>query len=117
MSNIRSNSNVIPARLKAAREHAGLSQGQVAKLLEIRRPSISEMETGKRKVSGQELARLAEIYDVRISFLVGEDSEADSVEQIRYELAARELANLKSEDLDRVMQLLATLRSQKESNE
>ena len=34
----------IAARLRAAREAAGLSQGQVAKLLKLHRPTVSEIE-------------------------------------------------------------------------
>ena len=114
MDNIHMADKGLPARLKAARELSGLSQGQVAKMLEVRRPSISEIESGKRKVSASELARLAEIYDVKISYLIGSNSE-DNVNQARFELAARELSKLKTEDLDRVLQLLATLRSQGDS--
>lgn len=106
---------VQPARLKAARELAGLSQGQVAKMLGIRRPSVSEMESGKRKVSASELARLAEIYDVRLPYFIGSNSANEDINQARFELAARELSKLKTEDLDRVLQLLASLRSREDS--
>nr|MDQ3081556.1 helix-turn-helix transcriptional regulator [Gemmatimonadota bacterium] len=53
----------IPARLRAAREAAGLSQGQVAKLMKMHRPTISEMEAGNRRISAEELAKLANLYD------------------------------------------------------
>ncbi len=97
----------IATRLRAAREQAGLSQGQVAKLLGMQRPSISEIEAGRRRVSAEELTQLAEIYDVSVSWLINEQSE---VSDPTVELAARELAKLKKEDLDVVLQLLRTLR-------
>ena len=48
-------------RLRIAREHAGLSQGQVAKLMDYHRPTISEIEAGRRKVSAQELTRFSKL--------------------------------------------------------
>jgi transcriptional regulator with XRE-family HTH domain len=97
----------IAARLRAAREQAGLSQGQVAKLLGLQRPSMSEIEAGRRRVSAEELTRLADIYNVSISWLTQEKPE---VADPAIELAARELAKLKGEDLDRVLRFLRTLR-------
>lgn len=96
------------SRLRLAREQAGLSQGQVAQLMQLHRPSISEMEAGRRKVSAEELAKLAEIYGVDVSWLAG---RADTpFDQARVELAARELAKLKPEDLTTVLRLLETLK-------
>lgn len=97
----------IANRLRVAREQAGLSQGQVARMLDVHRPTISEIEAGRRKVSAEELARLAKIYGVSVSWLTKEESE---VEDPAVELAARELAKLKKQDLDSVLRLLRTLR-------
>jgi len=97
----------IANRLRIAREHAGLSQGQVAKLFGYQRPTISEVEAGRRRVSAEELAKFCEIYDISMSWVATEQAE---VPNPRVELAARELAKLKNEDLDKVMSLLQTLR-------
>lgn len=94
-------------RLRAARENSGLSQGQVAKMLQLQRPAISEIEAGRRKVSAEELVHLTEIYDVSASWVTTGDSEIDDPS---IELAARELKKLKKDDLERLMQLLKTLR-------
>src|SRR5436189_4894868 len=93
----------IAARLRLAREQAGLSQGQVAKMLHLHRPSISEAEAGRRKVSTEELVELARIYGVSVSWLACVESEGENATQDRIELAARELAKLKPEDLDRLL--------------
>jgi transcriptional regulator with XRE-family HTH domain len=98
----------IGSRLRMARELAGLSQAQVAKMLSLHRPSISEIEAGRRKVSAEELTKLADIYDVNISWLTG--SEGDEEDE-KVKLAARELAKLKPADYDRMMYLLRTMRS------
>jgi transcriptional regulator with XRE-family HTH domain len=96
-------------RLRMAREMAGLSQGQVAKKLGLHRPSVSEMEAGRRRVSAEELAELAELYAVDLSWLAGGETVPDE-HQARVELAARELSKLREEDLDRVLKVLSALR-------
>ncbi len=100
----------LAGRLRSAREMAGLSQAQVARILHMHRPTISEIEAGRRKVSADELVHLADIYEVDIAWLVGSRNAAD---EPRVELAARELAKLKEADLDRVLLLLKSLRRDK----
>jgi transcriptional regulator with XRE-family HTH domain len=107
---------LIAERLKEARKLAGLSQGQVAKILGLHRPSVSEMEAGNRRVSADELARLAEIYDVGVAWLLGEAPDAIDAQDPRLELAARELTKLKPDDLDRLLKLLAAMRSDSTPN-
>src|SRR5438309_901387 len=66
----------IAARLRAAREQAGLSQGQSAKVVGLHRPAITEIEAGRRGVSAEELATLADAYGVDANWLVAAE-EAD----------------------------------------
>ena len=105
----------IAARLRMAREQAGLSQGQVAKLLGLHRPTVSEIEAARRKVSADELAKLAELYDVSIGWLASGASSLDSRDADRIQLAARELSKLRAEDIDAVLSLLRTLRKSGEA--
>jgi transcriptional regulator with XRE-family HTH domain len=102
---------LIAERLKEARKLAGVSQGHVAKTLGLHRPSVSEIEAGNRRVSAHELSRLAEIYDVSIAWLLGEAPDTLDARDPRLELAARELTKLKPDDLDRLLKLLAAMRS------
>lgn len=102
----------IGERLRQARQLAGLTQGHVSSMLGLHRPAISEMEAGNRRVSGEEIARLAEIYDVSVTWLLGEAPEAIDSNDPRLELAARELAKLKPDDLERLLKLLAAIRSE-----
>lgn len=103
---------IIATRLREARKMAGLSQGQVAKMLGWHRPTISEIEAGNRRVSAEELSRFAEIYDVTVSWLLAESAEQLETNDPRLQLAARELSKLKPDDLDRLMRLLASMQSQ-----
>jgi len=99
-------------RLRLAREQAGLSQGQVAKLMNIHRPTVTEIEAGRRRVQLDEVAAFARLYRVSVPWLMGDDGPSDDVREAKVRLAARELTKLKSSDLDRVMKLLASLRQE-----
>ncbi len=103
---------VIAERLRTARELAGLSQAQAAKILGLHRPSVSEMEAGRRRVSAEELSKLAEIYSVDMSWLMGEEQDSELGDE-RVRFAARELSKLKPDDLDKVMKVLHALRPRK----
>lgn len=107
---------IIASRLREARVLAGLSQGQVAKLLEMHRPTISEIEAGNRRVSAEELARFAEMYDVTTSWLLAETTDQLTTDDPRLKLAARELTKLKPDDLDRLLRLLASMRGSEEGD-
>ena len=98
----------IAARLKAAREQAGLTQGQAAQVLGLHRPAVTEIEAGRRSVSADELATLADTYGVSVPWLL--DGDAGDVSRVRYEMAARKLSNMRDEDIDQLMQLLASLK-------
>ena len=103
--------SAIAERMREARKAAGLSQGQVAKLLQMHRPTVSEIEAGNRRVSAEELVKFAETYDVTVSWLLGETAEQLEMNDPRLQLAARELSKLKPDDLDRLLRLLASMRS------
>lgn len=103
--------SAIAERLREARKAAGLSQGQVAKLLQMHRPTVSEIEAGNRRVSAEELVKFAETYDVTVSWLLGEAAEQLEMNDPRLQLAARELSKLKPDDLDRLLRLLASMRT------
>lgn len=112
MNEVKDNKRALVAsRLREARKMAGLSQGQVAKMLELHRPTISEIEAGNRRVSADELSKFAELYDVTVSWLLAETAEQLTTDDPRLQLAARELSKLKPDDLDRLLRLLASMRN------
>jgi hypothetical protein len=55
------------------------------------------------------MTTFARVYEVSIAWLSGGDAEDDGVDD-RVRLAARELAKLKSADLDKILNLLSTMR-------
>lgn len=106
-----SKKETIARRIREARKLAGLSQGQVAKILGLHRPSITEAELGNRNVTTEELSKLAEIYKVSFSWLACETDDAADPHDDKLQLAARELKKLKPQDLERLMAILAAMRS------
>jgi transcriptional regulator with XRE-family HTH domain len=101
---------LIATRVREARRLAGLSQSQVAKLLDLHRPAVSEIEAGNRRVTASEIGRLAELFDVAPSWLMGHGEETVDVHDTRIQLAARELSKLAPDDVSRLLKILASMR-------
>ena len=99
----------IADRIKEARQLSGLSQAQAAKMLEMHRPTISEIENGNRKVSATEVAQFAEIYEVSINYLMGEGPDQMNPSDPKLQLAARELSKLSPDALNSLMRALAVI--------
>jgi len=100
----------IASRLREARESAGLTQGQVARRLQFHRPTISEIEAGRRNVGAEELQQFANLYGVSTSWLLGEVESSTSEDEDRLLLAARELSKIKEEDLERLLKAIKMIR-------
>jgi len=91
-------------RLRQARDSAGLSQGQVAKMLNMHRPTITDMESESRKVTAGELSRFADLYKVSLEWLTGTETRNTKVK-----MAARKLGALKDRDLETAMRIIDSL--------
>jgi transcriptional regulator with XRE-family HTH domain len=96
-------------RLRDSREYLGLSQQEVADLLGVRRPAVTQMEAGKRKVSTLELRELARLYRRPYEWLVGEAADPgvpeDEITQTLYR-TTRDLSDRDREQLLRFAQFL-----------
>ncbi|MCT1531770.1 MULTISPECIES: helix-turn-helix domain-containing protein [Sphingobacterium] len=98
----------IAERLKEARVMSGLSQENAAKILQIQRPAISEIESGKRKVSAEEIIQFAKLYKVSTSWLLlKEENESALDEQTK--IAARELGKMDESDRKKLLEILRIL--------
>lgn len=82
----------LAARLRHAREAAGLTQEEVGRKLGLPRSSVAQMELGNRDVSSLELDRLASLYGRSLDELLAEafDPEATLVAVFRAEATAAE---------------------------
>jgi transcriptional regulator with XRE-family HTH domain len=102
---------IIGLRLALARQRAGLSQEQVAKKMQLPRPSISEIESGRRRVAVDEMLKFADLYQVDMNWLSGQGVEKANAMRDKLQLAARQVADLKSEDFEKVIDLLTSLKT------
>ena len=57
-------------KLKEARVRAGFTQDEAAKLMNLKKTTMSEMEAGKRSISADELAQFSRIYEVDVRELL-----------------------------------------------
>ena len=70
--------NIVGARVKAARESAGLSQKQLSDRMELLavytcRGSISRIENGKRAITDIEIDAISKVLGVSINYLFGRE--------------------------------------------
>jgi transcriptional regulator with XRE-family HTH domain len=70
---------VIGQRVKEFRERSGMNQERLSQMLGMVRATVSQIENGQRKVSADELIKLAEIFNVSIPLLLGTEKEPDVV--------------------------------------
>ncbi len=97
----------IGARLREAREYVGLLQEHVADALAIPRASVSAMESGKRRVTGLELRRLARLYRRSAAWLLGDEEPSTELQGTLF----RTTATLSDDDRDQVLRFAQFLAS------
>lgn len=69
----------IGEKIKELRTKAGTSQQRLAELLGVSRPAISQIENGERKVSVDELDRLAKIFNISVNSLLNKEREPEVI--------------------------------------
>ena len=62
-------------RLKEARKAKGLTQVEVARKIGISQNGYSDWETGRNRVDMNSLRKLAELYDVSVDYLLGNEDK------------------------------------------
>jgi len=61
----------IAAQLREAREYMGFTQEEVAEKISLGRTAITGIENGRRKVTAEELARFAALYNRPLDYFIG----------------------------------------------
>lgn len=100
----------IAKRLRSAREMAGLSQGQAAKKLGMHRPTISEIEAGRRNVKTDELLEFARLYGVETAWITEGKVDENKIDESIL-AAARELSAMKDEDIETLINTIKMIKS------
>ena len=93
--------NELGTRLKKAREYLGLTQEDVAKLMGVSRVIITNIESGTRKVSAEELSKFSKIYGWTMEELL----EGEKEEKLKTPMFARALSELSEEDQIEIINL------------
>jgi transcriptional regulator with XRE-family HTH domain len=71
--------NDLAIRIVDLREKKNITQTELAKKMDLDKSSMSKIENGTRKVSSDEVAKLANIFNVTTDYLLGRKSKADKV--------------------------------------
>lgn len=93
-------------RLRDEREHLGLSQAEVAAVLDIPRAAVSALEIGRRRVTSIELKKLASLYGASVDRLLGGEVEEDATTVALFRTAK----SLAPEDREQVLRFAEFLR-------
>src|ERR1700689_5209103 len=62
-------------RIKTLREQMNFSQEQLSQSLDINRVSLSQIENGDRKISAEEISKLAKLFNISTDSLLDLKSE------------------------------------------
>ena len=98
--------DTIGTRIKKLRERFGISQQELADKLSVSRPTISQIESGARKICAEELKKLANSFNISVDnllnlekeplVLVREDKETNKTKpEIRINVPQKNLAKFK----------------------
>lgn len=72
-----------PERLKKLRKEKNLYQKELAEILGVSRPTISQYEAGTRRPDNETLEKLADYFKVSIDYLLGRTDERSPVDKIK----------------------------------
>lgn len=101
-------SRVLAENIKRERMYIGLSQAEVADALNISRAAVSALETGRRRVTGIELKRLARLFGTSGDRLLGVTSVAEQPMAAALFRAAKDLS---ASDQEQVLRFAEFLRA------
>ena len=96
-------------RIKEARTELHLSQDYVAKFLGVNRTAIVEIESGKRKVSADELGKFSELFQIPADELLNGRST-----EMPVQMFARRFGALDEADQQEILSLIEFKRMMKE---
>lgn len=96
-------------RIKEARTDLHLSQDYVAKFLGVNRTAIVEIESGKRKVSADELGKFSELFQIPADELLNGRST-----EMPVQMFARRFGALDEADQQEILNLIEFKRMMKE---
>lgn len=103
----------IGEKLKAAREYLGLTQEQVASVLEMTRNMIVNIENNNRTVKSEELYKFSKLYGITMEEFVSDDKEIN----MNIPVFARGFESLSEKDQQEIINLIKFKNTYKDINE
>lgn len=109
--------NILGKRIKSERERKGLSQIELAKLLNISNTTLSQYETGQRIPSDEIKIKLAEIFNCSVDYLLGLTNVRDPIETIAAHHDGEDWTEEELEEIERFKEFVRMKRQQKKTQE
>lgn len=111
---------MLAKRIKLLRKQKGLTQKQLADLLDISASTVAMYETGRREPDTQTLNKFAELFGVSVDYLLGrEKTDMERLEENlarldpRIQQAYRSLQEMDEEDLAMTLELIKVIEERK----
>ena len=79
MASVNETYSKLGKTIKDLRQRIGISQQKLAHSLGVLRPTVSQIESGERKITADELVKLSEIFNVSIEYLLGFEKEPEVI--------------------------------------
>jgi len=99
----------IGKRIKELREKAGLSQKEVAIKIGIKRPTISQIENGERKISAEEILEISNLFNVTPNNMLELEEELEVVLEKKKDIGVakpKERINVPQKNLKKFKEVL-----------
>ena len=109
-------------RLKELRNSKNLSQEELSEILEVRKSSISNWETGKATPTFDMLTKIAEYFGVTTDYLLDfTQDDIDNLERLKQALKQAgmwdySIDDMSREDFEKAMKIVAMLKEKKDTN-
>jgi len=108
---------MIGKRLKLLREEMGLKQIDIAEMLGVSRTTYTQYETEKREPNLATVAKLAEIYNTSVDFILGKTDIRTPIETIAAHHEGEEWTEEELEEIERFKEFVRMKRQQKKTQE
>ncbi len=70
---------ILGGKVKSLREKAGLNQSDFAQKIGVSRPTVSQIESGERKLNPDELLSISRLFNISVDFLLNIEKEPQVV--------------------------------------
>lgn len=96
---------ILSIRIKELRKERKWSQKELGEKVEVSESFISKVESGKKQPSREVTAKIAEIFNVTIDFLLGRSDEEDLNEMldVKFKSMKERLSNLPESQREMIM--------------